>query len=197
MNLEKDAFAGLVTSIAFLTDSILLVGHGPWLKAFDVHTGTLLEKSLVLPANRIHRLVIGKVLQRSIMRPWKPIILNFVNHRTNRKAVCWQWSASKQGVGLWSQKSGRLGNRLQCMSSNCRSEYTQRQRNATSWANRYYESYKTIWTIPGLDSGCSMAVWGLCCVLSDTLSGDSKPSHPLAGRHNGNRSKADRYCLCT
>jgi hypothetical protein len=60
MNLEKDAFAGLVTSMAFLTDAILLVGHGPWLKVFDVQTGVLLQKSLVLPANRIHRLVLGK-----------------------------------------------------------------------------------------------------------------------------------------
>ncbi|KAI8579739.1 hypothetical protein K450DRAFT_240091 [Umbelopsis ramanniana AG] len=58
MNLEKDVFAGLVTSMAFLTDSILLVGQGPWLKAFDVRNGELLAKSLVLPANRIHRLVL-------------------------------------------------------------------------------------------------------------------------------------------
>lgn len=61
MNLEKDVFAGLVTSMAFLTDSILLVGQGPWLKVFDVRHGELLAKSLVLPANRIHRLVLGKI----------------------------------------------------------------------------------------------------------------------------------------
>jgi hypothetical protein len=61
MNLEKDVFAGLVTSMAFLTDSIVLVGQGPWLKAFDVRHGELLAKSLVLPANRIHRLVLGKI----------------------------------------------------------------------------------------------------------------------------------------
>lgn len=62
MNLEKDVFAGLVTSMAFLTDSILLVGQGPWLKVFDVRHGELLAKSLVLPANRIHRLVLGKIV---------------------------------------------------------------------------------------------------------------------------------------
>ncbi|KAG2172335.1 hypothetical protein INT43_004877 [Umbelopsis isabellina] len=66
MNLEKDAFAGLVTSMVFLTDSILLVGQGPWLKFFDVRTGILLEKSLVLPSNRIHRLVIEPVTKCAV-----------------------------------------------------------------------------------------------------------------------------------
>ncbi|KAI8369417.1 WD40-repeat-containing domain protein [Radiomyces spectabilis] len=57
-HLEKDMFAGLVTSLAFHSESILLAGHGPCLKVFNVQTGQLLACETVLPHNRIHRIVL-------------------------------------------------------------------------------------------------------------------------------------------
>lgn len=53
-------FAGIVTSLRFHDDAILLAGHGPVLKAFDVQTGETIASETLLPANRIHRIVPGK-----------------------------------------------------------------------------------------------------------------------------------------
>jgi WD40 repeat protein len=57
--LEKDIYAGIVTSLNFYNDSILLAGHGPYLKVYNVQTGKLLASKSILPANRIHRIVFG------------------------------------------------------------------------------------------------------------------------------------------
>ncbi|RUS16033.1 hypothetical protein BC937DRAFT_91675 [Endogone sp. FLAS-F59071] len=56
--LQKDLFVGIVSSLVFHSETILLTGHGPYLKAFHVPSGKLLHSSLVLEANRIHRLVL-------------------------------------------------------------------------------------------------------------------------------------------
>ncbi|KAG1376263.1 hypothetical protein G6F61_007744 [Rhizopus arrhizus] len=55
--LEKEIFSGIVTSLCFHNNRILLAGHGPFLKIYNVHTGKLLYKDHVMPANRIHRIV--------------------------------------------------------------------------------------------------------------------------------------------
>ncbi|ORZ08687.1 hypothetical protein BCR42DRAFT_142020 [Absidia repens] len=54
--LEKDLFAGIVTSLCFYSEDIILVGHGPFLKVYDVATGKLMASKEVLPNNRIHRI---------------------------------------------------------------------------------------------------------------------------------------------
>ncbi|KAG1072068.1 hypothetical protein G6F42_025953 [Rhizopus arrhizus] len=59
--LEKDIYAGIVTSLSFFNDSILLAGHGPYLRVYNVQTGKLLDSKSILPANRIHRIVFGKL----------------------------------------------------------------------------------------------------------------------------------------
>lgn len=53
-------YAGLVTSLCFFNDSVLLAGHGPYLRVYNVQTGKMLASQTVLPANRIHRIVFGK-----------------------------------------------------------------------------------------------------------------------------------------
>ncbi|KAI8062820.1 uncharacterized protein B0P05DRAFT_556237 [Gilbertella persicaria] len=58
-SIEKDIYAGIVTSLTFHNDSILLVGHGPFLKVYNVRTGNLLTNKCILPANRIHRIVLA------------------------------------------------------------------------------------------------------------------------------------------
>ena len=58
--LEKDMYAGLVTSLCFFNDSVLLAGHGPYLRVYNVQTGKLLASQTILSANRIHRIVFGK-----------------------------------------------------------------------------------------------------------------------------------------
>ncbi|KAI9018666.1 hypothetical protein CLU79DRAFT_282660 [Phycomyces nitens] len=55
--MQKDLFAGIVTSLIFHSESILVVGHGPFMKVYNVQTGSLLACEEVLPANRIHRIV--------------------------------------------------------------------------------------------------------------------------------------------
>ncbi|CEP20055.1 hypothetical protein [Parasitella parasitica] len=57
--LEKDIYAGIVTSLSFFNDSVLLAGHGPYLKVYNVQTGNLLACECILPANRIHRIVLA------------------------------------------------------------------------------------------------------------------------------------------
>ncbi|KAG2195930.1 hypothetical protein INT47_002703 [Mucor saturninus] len=57
--LKKDIYAGIVTSLMFHNDSILLAGHGPFLKVYNVQTGQLLTTECILPANRIHRIVLA------------------------------------------------------------------------------------------------------------------------------------------
>ncbi|KAI8372109.1 hypothetical protein BD560DRAFT_102603 [Blakeslea trispora] len=56
--LEKDIYAGLVTSLAFHNDTHLLVGHGPFLKIYNIQTGQLLVNQHIFPANRIHRFIL-------------------------------------------------------------------------------------------------------------------------------------------
>ncbi|KAI9258744.1 hypothetical protein BDA99DRAFT_100104 [Phascolomyces articulosus] len=56
-SLHKDIYAGIVTSLYFFNETLLLVGHGPYLKIYNVHTGALLVCEHALPANRIHRIV--------------------------------------------------------------------------------------------------------------------------------------------
>ncbi|KAI9269722.1 hypothetical protein EDC94DRAFT_599738 [Helicostylum pulchrum] len=58
-SLQKDIYAGIVTSLKFHNDSILLAGHGPLLKVYNVQTGKLLLSECILPANRIHRIVLA------------------------------------------------------------------------------------------------------------------------------------------
>ncbi|KAK4515202.1 uncharacterized protein ATC70_002812 [Mucor velutinosus] len=55
--LEKNIYAGIVTSLSFFNNSILLAGHGPYLRVYNVQTGKLLTSKSILPANRIHRIV--------------------------------------------------------------------------------------------------------------------------------------------
>ncbi|KAI7904623.1 uncharacterized protein BX663DRAFT_503002 [Cokeromyces recurvatus] len=55
--LEKDIYAGIVTSLNFHSNSILVVGHGPFLKVYNVQTGHLLASESILSGNRIHRIV--------------------------------------------------------------------------------------------------------------------------------------------
>lgn len=57
--LKKDIYAGIVTSLTFHNDSILLAGHGPFLKVYNVNTGKILASQEILPANRIHRIVLA------------------------------------------------------------------------------------------------------------------------------------------
>lgn len=57
--MKKDIYAGIVTSLSFHSDSILLAGHGPFLKVYNVQTGQLLTTECILPANRINRIVLG------------------------------------------------------------------------------------------------------------------------------------------
>ncbi|KAI8089879.1 uncharacterized protein BX664DRAFT_334142 [Halteromyces radiatus] len=54
--LEKDLFAGVVTSLCFHSEKVIVVGHGPFLKLYNVLTGKLLTCQEVLPNNRIHRI---------------------------------------------------------------------------------------------------------------------------------------------
>lgn len=58
--LEKDLFAGIVTSLSFYNEEVLVVGHGPFLKLYNAITGKLLSCKEVLPNNRIHRIAFGK-----------------------------------------------------------------------------------------------------------------------------------------
>ncbi|KAI9468964.1 MAG: hypothetical protein EXX96DRAFT_589929 [Benjaminiella poitrasii] len=55
--LEKDIYAGILTSLNFHNNSILIAGHGPFLKIYNVQTGQLLASKSILSANRIHRIV--------------------------------------------------------------------------------------------------------------------------------------------
>ncbi|KAI8973292.1 WD40-repeat-containing domain protein [Mycotypha africana] len=55
--LQKEIYCGIVTSLQFHNESILLAGHGPYLKIFNVKTGELLAARCILEANRIHRIV--------------------------------------------------------------------------------------------------------------------------------------------
>ncbi|KAI8335049.1 WD40-repeat-containing domain protein [Chlamydoabsidia padenii] len=55
--LEKDLFAGIVTSLCFYNEEVLVVGHGPFLKLYNAVNGKLLSCKEVLPNNRIHRIV--------------------------------------------------------------------------------------------------------------------------------------------
>lgn len=50
-------FAGIVTSLCFHNDHILLAGHGPYLKVYNIQTGKILCSDYVMQANRIHRIV--------------------------------------------------------------------------------------------------------------------------------------------
>ncbi|CAG8525087.1 2486_t:CDS:10, partial [Diversispora eburnea] len=54
---EKLFYAGPVTSLCFHNDDILFSGEGPYLKAFNVTTGKLINSSIVLEYFRIHRIV--------------------------------------------------------------------------------------------------------------------------------------------
>ncbi|ORX62275.1 hypothetical protein DM01DRAFT_64523 [Hesseltinella vesiculosa] len=56
--LEKDLFAGVVTDLCFLSNQLLLVGHGPYLKIFDITTNKQLAIKELLPNNRIHRIIL-------------------------------------------------------------------------------------------------------------------------------------------
>ncbi|KAI8372110.1 WD40-repeat-containing domain protein [Blakeslea trispora] len=62
--LEKDIYAGLVTSLAFHNDTHLLVGHGPFLKIYNIQTGQLLVNQHIFPANRIHRFILSPHVTR-------------------------------------------------------------------------------------------------------------------------------------
>lgn len=53
-------YAGIVTSLLFHSENILLAGHGPYLKVYNVQTGRLLTCLTALPTNRIHRIIPGK-----------------------------------------------------------------------------------------------------------------------------------------
>ncbi|KAI9317701.1 WD40-repeat-containing domain protein [Dichotomocladium elegans] len=54
---NKALFAGIVTSLHFYNEEILIVGHGPFLKVYNVLTRQLLVNETVLESNRIHRIV--------------------------------------------------------------------------------------------------------------------------------------------
>lgn len=54
-------YSGVVTSLCFHNKSIIFVGHGPFLKIYNVINGKLLCSQEVLPNNRIHRIVLGNL----------------------------------------------------------------------------------------------------------------------------------------
>jgi hypothetical protein len=56
-----------VTSLHFYNSDILLAGHGPYLKVYNVKTGRLLCNQEALPHHRIHRIVPGKK-EKKMMR---------------------------------------------------------------------------------------------------------------------------------
>ncbi|RHZ50868.1 hypothetical protein Glove_490g36 [Diversispora epigaea] len=62
---EKLFYAGPVTSLCFHNDDILFSGEGPYLKAFSVTTGKLINSSMVLEYFRIHRIVPVKFINKS------------------------------------------------------------------------------------------------------------------------------------
>ncbi|OZJ02499.1 hypothetical protein BZG36_04844 [Bifiguratus adelaidae] len=62
VEVAKGEFVGKVTALCFITSQILLVGHGPYLKAFHVPTGQLVARELALPHTVIHRITQVDVL---------------------------------------------------------------------------------------------------------------------------------------
>ncbi|CAG8539255.1 557_t:CDS:10 [Ambispora gerdemannii] len=57
IEINKKLYAGPVTSLCFHNDKILLAGQGPYLKAFYVPTGDLLDSFLAFECFRVHRIV--------------------------------------------------------------------------------------------------------------------------------------------
>ncbi|KAI9094362.1 WD40-repeat-containing domain protein [Phlyctochytrium arcticum] len=51
---HKRAHLGQITAVAFLTESILLVGSGPYLKIYNVTTGDLLGEHHIFAQSRVH-----------------------------------------------------------------------------------------------------------------------------------------------
>ncbi|CAO3623930.1 unnamed protein product [Cunninghamella blakesleeana] len=58
-------YSGVVTSLCFHNKSTILVGHGPFLKIYNVINGKLLCSQEVLPNNCIHRIVLEPVINNS------------------------------------------------------------------------------------------------------------------------------------
>ena len=54
VNLQKRFHLGQITALAFLTDNLLLVGTGPFIKVYDVLSGVLLATRQVLESARVH-----------------------------------------------------------------------------------------------------------------------------------------------
>ncbi|ORZ20443.1 hypothetical protein BCR42DRAFT_207993 [Absidia repens] len=67
--MEKDLFAGVVTSLSFYNKNVVVVGQGPFLKLYNIDSGKLLACKEVLPNNRIHRITFGRI-KNTIFLVW-------------------------------------------------------------------------------------------------------------------------------